>query len=420
MSDPTENKREPTVHFPSSGRLSSESTKKVPPIRNAANYRLPEDMQEAASAPVNAAASEPGSENPAPKKRKRSSLARRRSVQRGCLTSLIYTAIVLGVSMTLSAFIILFVNEVFAFVKPDITATIEIVETDNFSSVSQKLAEADIIKYPALFNIYLKVAKSDITFTPGEFEINSKLDYPAITRALRKGVGTRDTVRVTIPEGYTTVQIVNLLSTKNVCPAQDLYDAIANDDFDYDWMGETGEGYQRLEGFLFPDTYEFYEDDDPHNVINKFLSAFDTHYDEDLRADAKVSGYSLRQLITIASMVEREAYLDEERPAISAVIFNRLKSTRYPYLQVDATLAYILGRAPTDDELTSVNNLYNTYLYKGLPPTPISNPGQESIFAALYPETCDYYYYVARSDGSHIFSRTDEEHAAAVKEVSEE
>lgn len=420
MSDPVKKRPSPETDT-SAGKITSEpvasETSVFQPAENTAPPKAEtEPAVEKPEIPMQPVYREPadvGTAEPAPRKRKR------RSAPHGCLVSVGYAAFILGISMIISSFLILFVNEVFAFVKPDITSVIELTTDDDFSTISSKLSEAGIIKYPTLFNLYLNIAKSDTEFSPGEYEVSAKLDYPAIARALRKGVGVRDTVRVTIPEGYTTVQIVNVLSTRGVCSAADLYEVIRNDDFDYDWIDQTGEGDLRLEGFLFPDTYEFYKDDDPHSVINKLLSNFDRRYDADLRADAEAGSFSLRDLVIIASMIEREAYLDEERPVISAVIHNRLSNPKYSFLQIDATLAYILGRAPTDNDLT-IDNVYNTYLYKGLPPTPIANPGLSSLEAALYPADSDYYFYVARSDGSHIFSRTDEEHAAAVEEVSHE
>ena len=347
-----------------------------------------------------------------PRKRRRA----RGGARHGCLVAVAYAAFILGISMILSSFVILFANEVFAFVKPDIATVVEVTEDDTFSTISEKLSDAGIIRYPALFNLYLNIAKSGTTFEPGQYEVSAKLDYPAIARAMRKTT-VRETVRVTVPEGYTTAQIVTLLAQKNVCSEEALYAAIETEDFDYDWLTELGEGKRRLEGYLFPDTYEFYVEDDPKAVIGKFLANFGAKYNEDLRAATEKTGYSLREIVIIASMIEREAKLSEERPVIASVIYNRLDSAKFPYLQIDATVAYILGRAPTDADLT-IDDPYNTYVNEGLPPGPIANPGLASIQAALDPTETGYYFYVARRDGSHIFSRTASEHEEAIREVS--
>ncbi len=335
----------------------------------------------------------------------------------GCLVAIGYTALILGISMALSSLVILFANEVFAFVKPDVTAVIEISEDDDFRSISEKLGEAGLIKYPALFNLYLNIAKSGTTFESGDYEVSAKLDYPAIARAMRK-THVRETVRVTIPEGYTTAQIVTLLEENRVCTAEELYTAIETGEFDYDWLTETGEGRRRLEGYLFPDTYEFYVGDDAESVISKFLTNFGKKYSGELQEAAEKTGRSLYEIVTVASMIEREAKLDDERRVIASVIYNRLESSDFPYLQIDATVAYILGRAPTDDDL-DIDDPYNTYVYEGLPPGPIANPGLESIEAAISPADTKYYFYVARRDGSHVFSKTAREHEAAIRELSE-
>lgn len=333
----------------------------------------------------------------------------------GCLVAIFYAAFILGVSMILSSYIILFTNEVFAFVKPDVTTVIEITDTDTFSTISRKLQSAGLIRYSALFDLYLNVAKPNVTFEPGRYEVSAKLDYPAMARALYKSAAARETVRVTIPEGYTSVQIAAVLDAKNVCTQDSFWAAVENGSYDFDFLADSGTGRTRLEGFLFPDTYEFYLNDNAEEVVGKFLSNFDGKFD-DLRADAAASGYSFRELVIIASMIEREAYFDEERPVIASVIFNRLGNPDFPYLQIDATVAYILGRAPTNADL-NISDPYNTYVNEGLPPGPISNPGLKSLRAAVFPATSEYYYYVARRDRSHIFSRTAEEHAAAVAEV---
>ena len=336
----------------------------------------------------------------------------------GCLVAIGYTALILGVSMALSAVIIAFANEIFAFVKPDVTAVIEITKKDDFQSISDKLGEAGLIRYPALFNLYLNIAKADESFEEGHYEVSARLDYPAIVRSMRHSI-VRETVRVTIPEGYTTAQIVSALAQNKVCEADALYKAIAEEDFDYDWLVPGERDERRLEGYLFPDTYEFYVDDNPRSVLAKFLDNFEVKYTAEMQRAVKESGHSLREIVIIASMIEREAKLNDERRVIASVIENRLNSPDFEYLQIDATVAYIVGRAPTDDDL-DIDDPYNTYMYKGLPPGPISNPGINSLEAAMDPAETSYYYYVARKDGSHIFTRTASEHEAAIAEARSE
>lgn len=342
---------------------------------------------------------------------------RHRDAGHGCLVGVMYTAFVLGVSMFLAALVIIAANEVFAFVKPDRTAVIELDADVTASEVADILKDAGIIEYPSLFKLYCSV--SGATFKSGKYEINANLDYSAIARTLRRTSTYKETVRVTIPEGYTTAQIVDALVEKGVASAEDLYDAIENYDFDdYEFIDGIGDSKTRLEGYLFPDTYEFYVNDSAPNVIAKFLTNFDNKFTEKLHTRAEELGLTVHEVVIMASMVEREAKRDDERAIVASVIYNRLANPdMFPRLQIDATVQYIVGHAPTADDL-KIDDPYNTYLYDGLPPGPIANPGIASLEAVLYPAETSYYYYVARSDGSHIFSETLEEHNAAIAEVN--
>ncbi|MBE6929650.1 MAG: endolytic transglycosylase MltG [Ruminococcaceae bacterium] len=334
----------------------------------------------------------------------------------GCLVSVMYAAFIMGVSMILASFIILMTNDVFAFTSSDITVMVEIEEDDDFGEIAKKLGDADIIRYPWLFKLYLSVAKSDVEFPAGSYELSDQWDYPALARVLRNAPSTaRETVRVTIPEGYTTAQIVELLVEKKVASAEELYEVIRNYDFRYECVKDFAKGTDtRLEGYLFPDTYEFYIDDKPENVIGKLISNFEKKFDEELIAFAEGRGMTMKEIVIIASMIEREAKRADERDIVSSVIYNRLNNAdNFPYLQIDATVAYVVGHAPTPEDLT-IDSPYNTYQNKGLPPGAICNPGLAAIESALYPEDTKYYYYVARDDGSHIFSKTLAEHEKAI------
>ncbi len=329
--------------------------------------------------------------------------------------TVMYIAAVLGVSMILAAILILGANDVFAFVKPDRSAVVEITETDSAGDIAEKLEDAGVINYKTLFNLYSHVSKKAGNFKSGTYELSASLDYSAIARTLSRKSTYKETVRVTVPEGFTTAQIVELLVEKSVCAEEDLWTVIKTHDFDYSYIKTLEKGSDaRLEGYLFPDTYEFYVNDKAENVIGKFLSNFDKKFTTEMRADLEKTDMTVKDLVIIASLIEREAKTDKDRPLVSSVIHNRLdKPSAYPFLQIDATVQYLTGNVPTPDDL-KIDSPYNTYLYKGLPPTAIANPGEASLRAALYPEDTNYYYYVAGKDGSHIFSKTLEEHNAAV------
>lgn len=207
------------------------------------------------------------------------------------------------------------------------------------------------------------------------------------------------------------------MEEKKVCSAKDFLEACKGE-FDYEFLPEKKDGVKcPLEGYLFPDTYQFYVDDDPAKVIKKFLNNFDVRFTDKLMRRMQELGMSMDEVMTIASMVEREVKHEYERPMVAQVILNRLASpASFPYLQIDATVQYILGRAPTGDDL-ELDDPYNTYKYKGLPPGPICNPGIEVVASVLYPEASNNYYYVACANGTHIFSETYDQHQKAITEA---
>ena len=249
--------------------------------------------------------------------------------------------------------------------------------------------------------------------------------------------GDRATATVMIPEGYECEDIFALLAENGVCTVEELEDAAANHEYDYAFLADLPYGQKnRLEGYLFPDTYEFYVGDDPVNVLDKFLRRFDSKVTEEMYdavdalnanlakkmaangfTDSEIAAAKLdmHDVIIVASLIEKETAKASESPSIAAVIYNRLCSKLYPCLEIDATIVYALGgvdHALTNADL-QVDSPYNTYTHAGLPVGPISNPGLSSISAALNPSDSNYYFYALDEDtGMHHFSETYEEHQA--------
>ena len=252
--------------------------------------------------------------------------------------------------------------------------------------------------------------------------MNTAMDYRAILRQVRRTSSSRNILQLTFPEGYTVEQIKTTLVQAGICKEEELNEALSVHEYNYDFLPKNlEEGENRLEGYLFPDTYQFYEDSDADTVVEKFLDNFDQKVTEDMRSQIEKSDYSLREILTVASMVEKEAKLSSEQAKIAGVIYNRLNSKDYPYLNIDATILYVVGHK---DALTKadlkIDSPYNTYTQKGLPPGPICNPGLDAIMAAINPEKHDYYFYVASGDkdGSHVFSKTLDEHNQAVAKAN--
>ena len=247
---------------------------------------------------------------------------------------------------------------------------------------------------------------------------------------------SRETVTVLIPEGYSCAQMFALLEEKGVCKAADLEDYAANGELDNYWFLEgvaRGDKYC-LEGYLFPDTYEFYVGDDAERVLEKMLDDFEYRFSEDMIAAidtlnerlAKMMrshGYgddyieehkmTVREVVIVASLIEKETANNKESFKIASVIYNRLTNqAEYPYLNIDAALLYALGHKEylTNEDL-QVDSPYNTYTHKGLVPGPITNPGLNSMKAALVPEDTGYHFYALDpAKGEHHFSKTYAEH----------
>lgn len=282
----------------------------------------------------------------------------------------------------------------------------------DIGKVADALEAAGLIEYKWFFKIFCKVYHADEKITQGTFALDTNMDYMALIRNMRSRGGSAVTVDVTIPEGYTVKQIIQLLAENEVASAEDLTEAAANYVFEgYDFLdgGKTGD-ISRLEGYLFPDTYNFYVGGRPELAFKTMLSNFaDKVYEnEDFTELFEASEYSLSDIITIASLIERETD-GSDRSNISSVIYNRLRNDGETHflLQIDAALVYAAGRDITQSDYTNLNSPYNLYQHTGLPPTPIANPGITSIRAALQPAETNYYFYVLNpEDNKHIFNET--------------
>lgn len=337
----------------------------------------------------------------------RSSNTRRRKKRSGLSGAAIYAIFVIGVSALLACIGWVAANDVLALNKPEKTATI--TNDDSFGDVAEKLKDEGLIEYKFLFNLFATFTRSKDDVVAGTFTLNTDMDYRALLSGMSANSATRATVTVTIPEGYTVDQIFTLLEEKGVASVEDLQDMAANHDYAFSFLQDLELGdYHRLEGYLYPDTYEFTTPQNPLYVINKMLVRFDEQFTDAMRQEVADSGRTIHEIITIASMIEKETD-GNDRADIASVIYNRLNNPSggtQGYLQIDATLAYINGgKVPTEAD-KSIDSPYNTYLYKGLPAGPISNPGLESIKAAMNPNSTSYYYYALGDDGVHHFFKT--------------
>jgi UPF0755 protein len=331
-------------------------------------------------------------------------LRQRREKRTGCLGGLLYAVFIICICLLLASLLWLAATDVLGLGNVDETVQLTVPQGYTIDSVSDMLLKDGLIKYKFLFKLYADFSHADKKIVPGTYELNKNYDYRALVGGMSAHGGKKVEVSVTIPEGWTLKQIFDLFDSNKICPEQDLWDTAANYDFDYDFLDKStlGDKY-RLEGFLFPDTYTFYVGDTPTRTIGKMLANFKTKFKDEYTARAKELGYSVRDIVIVASMIEREAGNDNERDLVASVIYNRLKSKSFPRLEIDATIYYAI--AETGEEFsTDIDSPYNTYKVKGLPAGPIANPGIASIKAALYPETTKYYYYALNKDEkSHSF-----------------
>lgn len=293
------------------------------------------------------------------------------------------------------------------------SVVVDIPEGASVMEISNILKRDGVIKIPLLFTQVAKLnGRSNFKF--GKHRLSSDMSYPAIMDELEKNVSFESVVKVTIPEGYELRQIVDLLESKELINREDFLEALERE-YDYPFLSGI-DRKPRLEGYLFPATYEFAYNVSPEDIIKAMLTKFANEFDISMVQRADQIGMSIDQVVILASIIEREAGSDDDRGLVSSVFHNRLTpGSGYPYLQSCATVQYIIKeRKPVlsyDD--IKIDSPYNTYINKGLPIGPIASPGKASMLAALYPIESNYYFFVVDSGGNHVFSRTLEEHNMA-------
>lgn len=355
----------------------------------------------------------------------------RRDGRLGCLGGMMYAVFIIGLSVILACVGWMAASDVLALNKQELTATVTLPE-DIFSEeqrdvtdddgkvtgkktvkvadieyVAEQLKNEGLIEYKWLFKLFSKLSDAAAKLDPGSYELSTRFDYRALITNMQVGTESMLVTKLTFPEGYTMRQIFERLEENKVCSAEDLYDAAANYKYNFAFLEDAENGdASYLEGFLFPDTYDFYQGEQASSVINKFLSALHYKVTADMWKQCGNLNITFREAVTIASMIEKEAANDEERATIASVIYNRLNAGMN--LGIDATILYEYpdyeGGLNIPENIRNADSPYNTNLYTGLPPTPICNPGIASINAALQPASTGYYYYALdTATGEHRF-----------------
>ncbi len=406
-------------------------------------FEQPQAQPEESPAPV-----QPENEEKAPKKKRKKKTVpqkRRPKHKKGyglfgiphILATAVWLALAVVIGASLGNVLWLLGSDVLAFDQEPKTVTITIEEDWTLEDISAQLEEAGLIRYPWLFELFAEFTGKAEKISPQTVTLNAPdaetgeipgiiYDYNALLNQMKaKSSGLQVVEDLLIPEGYTCAQIFQLLEDNGVCTVAELEEYAANGKLNDYWFlegVERGDKYC-LEGYLFPDTYDFYVNDDPQRVLQKFLNAFDDRFTEKMQeslieinetyaAMMRKAGRSeeyiaehqitIREVVIIASMIEKESPGADESYTISSVIYNRLASKEFNLLQLDATVIYsnMLVNGTTEELDYYIDEPHNTYVYYGLPSGPIANPGRDSLNAAMNPEDTDYYYYALYRDSS--------------------
>lgn len=283
------------------------------------------------------------------------------------------------------------------------------------AQLAEELQQRHLIRSTWAFRYLARTRQSDFKLYVGDFQLSPTMPPSEMINRLLISPTAIVTNKVTIPEGYRTEQIIDLLVQKGIGSQEEFAKVVTEDEFTYPFLKNAPKGIHRLEGYLFPNTYDISLKATPHSVIDMLLQQFVKELTPEVQKLLDTKKMSVPEWVTLGSLIEKEAVKEEDRPLIASVIMNRLK-INMP-LQIDATIQFLLETPKLklyykDLEIPSP---YNTYLNAGIPLGPIANPGHASLQAVLYPAQSDFVYYVAKKDGYHVFAKTYAEHLKNVK-----
>lgn len=328
--------------------------------------------------------------------------------RRGCLAALLLVIVVLATGAA-AVYFTLFAAVVDT--EPGQSVQIQIPKGASTSEIGELLADAGIIRNPLMFRVSLRMSGETEPLKAGVYDLATGMDYDVAARALRAGPPIRiQYFTLAIPEGWTIPQIAKRVGEKAGIPATEFEQLVSTgaSQFDYPFLADNKTG--SLQGYLFPKTYLIKVGSSAHDIADVMLKQFGRETATLDMTFAAQHGLDTHDVVTVASIIEREARAAQDRPLISSVIYNRLGKNML--LEICATVQFVVGNKPRllYKDLR-VESPYNTYLHKGLPPGPIASPGLASLEAAVAPDTTDYLYYVlTHKDGSHSFSTTLKEH----------
>lgn len=340
----------------------------------------------------------------------------------GVFAKIMFGLIIVILSVGLALAILFAAQDVMGMGKEQGTYVIEIKQNSGLAQVAQTLEEQGVINSAFLFKAYYKFTKADVAFQYGSYSLNSGMSYGTILDELEKYSTVKEEVKVQITEGMTLFQIANELENKKVCPADEFIKAVNETSFDYPFIKSISANslrFHKMEGYLFPDTYNFFVGDNPVNVAKKFFNNYQKRTSEIMTAGLAKSGLTEEEAIILASIVQLEAGV-KEMPNVASVYMNRFNNPgEYARLQADPTRNYAnelkIQMGKIDQEIIDA---YNTYEGLGLPPGPICNPGIDAINAILNPADTEYFYFCNNlKTGEYFYAQTLEEHNKNVKKA---
>jgi UPF0755 protein len=285
---------------------------------------------------------------------------------------------------------------------------------ESAATIAARLEELGLVTDGELFRMFIGYYEIDASLEAGEYVLRPNMTMAEIAETLQHA--RIEEVTVTIPEGWRAEQVAQMLAKENIIDGDEFLALVRGGKFDYSLLRDRPEE-SSLEGYLFPETYRIPAQAEAEDLIERMLSTLEERFTPEMRQSAAERGMTIYEVMTLASIVEREAMIAEERPLIAGVFLNRLEQGMY--LRADPTVQYAKGYDATTgqwwasvipEDWEGVDSPYSTYLYPGLPPGPICSPGLSAIQAVLEPADTEYLFFLARGDGSHVFAVTYEEH----------
>ena len=331
---------------------------------------------------------------------------------------LLFSVIIISISILAAAIILKCAKEFLGIGKSDIEIVVDIPMNSSTLDIAEQLYNEGIIADMDLFRLFSKLKGAYGTFIAGTHKVSPKMDYATLVETLQEEAeNQRETADVVFPEGITLIDAAERLEEKGVCNAEEFIDAFNTSSFGFDFEEKvkvSAMKFYKMEGYLFPDTYQFYLEEDPRIVAKKIYKNFEVRITPDLYGRMEDLDMELEEVLTLASIVQAEAANTKDMKKVASVFYNRLNNpNEYPLLQSDPTTNYVEDVIIPYSQVQSekLNIAYDTYKGAGLTPGPICNPGLDAIDAVLYPAETDYYYFCSNLEtGEFFYAVTLEEH----------